>query len=87
MILHMNELWDSWSRLTQIVTHGKNPDKIPITEKDGKTVNAFIEAMHVIGKGLSKTIAEELDLSHYKKLLWRTGPVQARNQLFRKKTP
>jgi SAM-dependent methyltransferase len=69
MILHMSELWDTWSRLTDVVIQGKNPDKIPITEKGEKTVKAFIGAMHVVGKGLSRQIAQELDLSQYNKLL------------------
>lgn len=87
MILHMNKLWDTWSRLTEIVIHGKNPDKIPITQKDEKTVNAFIGAMHVIGKRLSKQIAEELDLSHYKKLLDIGGASGTYTISFLKKNP
>jgi SAM-dependent methyltransferase len=69
MVLHMNELWDTWSRLTDIVIQGRNPDKTPITEREEKTVKAFIGAMHVVGMKLSRQIAQELDLSQYSKLL------------------
>jgi len=69
MILHMNELWDTWSHLTTAVRQGKNPDHIPVSEKDELALNAFINAMHVIGRDLSLEITEDLDLSLYHKLL------------------
>jgi len=69
MLLHMNELWDSWSLLTDSVIQGSNPHRVPVREKDEKSLKAFIGAMHVIGESLSKEIAEYLDLSSYQKLL------------------
>jgi len=69
MILHMNELWDTWSHLTTAVRQGKNPEHIPVSEKDEHAFNAFINAMHVIGKDLSLEITENLNLSSYHKLL------------------
>jgi SAM-dependent methyltransferase len=69
MALHMNEMWATWGRLTDAVTLGRNPDWVLPSQKSEKSRNAFIGAMHVVGKALSKKIAEELDLSPYKKLL------------------
>jgi predicted O-methyltransferase YrrM len=69
MALHMNELWATWGRLTDAVTLGKNPDWALPSQKSEKSRNAFIGAMHVVGKRLSMEIAEALDLSPYHKLL------------------
>ncbi len=69
MVLHMSELWETWSRLTDIVIHGKNAHSVPVAKKDEKTRNAFIGAMHVVGRKLSVEIAAALDLSGFKKLL------------------
>ena len=87
MILHMNEMWDTWSRLTDIVIEGRNPDKIPITEKGEKTISAFINAMHVVGKGLSRQIAQELDLPQYNKLLDIGGATGTYTIAFLEKNP
>lgn len=69
MVMHMNELWDNWSRLTNTVIEGKNPHRTPSSKKDEKSMKAFIGAMHVVGQDLSREIAAELDLSPYAKLL------------------
>jgi predicted O-methyltransferase YrrM/predicted transcriptional regulator len=69
MMRHMNELWGTWSHLTDAVRYGKNPERVPVPEKDEKTMKAFIGAMHVVARRLSAQIAEELDLSGYRKLL------------------
>lgn len=69
MVLHMNEIWDNWSRLTNTVIEGKNPHRTSPSKKDQKSMKAFIGAMHVVGRELSREIAGELDLSTYKRLL------------------
>ncbi len=69
MVLHMNELWDTWSHLTETMALGKNPARVPPSQKPEKAMNAFIGAMNVVGRGLSKEIAAALDLSSYYKLL------------------
>ena len=69
MVLHMNELWNTWSRLTDTIKLGKNPERVPASQKSENALNSFIGAMHVVGKGLSKEIARELDLSSFHKLL------------------
>ena len=87
MILHMNELWDTWSHLTTAVRQGKNPDHIPVSEKDELALNAFINAMHVIGRDLSLEITEDLDLSLYHKLLDIGGASGTYTIAFLKKNP
>ena len=69
MALHMNELWQTWSRLTAAVRLGENPERVPVAEKDDGAMKAFIGAMHVVGRGLSRQIATSLDLSAYRRLL------------------
>lgn len=69
MVLHMNELWDSWSYLTEAVVQGKNPARVPRSQKPEEATTAFIGAMHVVGRGLSQKIANSLDLSSFHKLL------------------
>jgi predicted O-methyltransferase YrrM len=69
MVLHMNDMWDNWTYLTEAVSEGKNPLKVPWTDDTEKNTKSFIGAMHVAGRKLSLKIAEILDLSPYKKLL------------------
>lgn len=69
MVLHMNELWNTWTHLTETIRKGQNPELVPVAEKDEHLLNAFIGAMHVVGKDLARDIADDLDLSSYKKLL------------------
>jgi len=69
MVLHMNELWNTWSHLTDTVIQGNNPARTPISDDSEKATNAFIGAMHVVGRRLSQIIAESIDLSPYHKLL------------------
>ena len=69
MVLHMNELWNTWSHLTDTVIQGKNPTRVPVSRKSEKNTHAFIGAMHVVGRRLSKIIAESIDLSPYHNLL------------------
>ena len=69
MVMHMNQLWDKWSRLTDLVIKGGNPLETSPSQRDEKTMKAFIGAMHVVGRELSREIAAELDLSPYTRLL------------------
>jgi SAM-dependent methyltransferase len=69
MVLHLNGLWETWSGLTETVRTGSNPKRKPVSERDGGSLEAFIGAMHVVGRSLSNEIAESYDLSPFKKLL------------------
>jgi SAM-dependent methyltransferase/predicted transcriptional regulator len=70
MLLHMNNMWDNWAQLTETIRKGKNLSlKSVIDSQDETVTQAFIGAMHVIGKGLSREIASSYDLSRFKRLL------------------
>jgi predicted O-methyltransferase YrrM len=87
MVLHMNELWDTWSHLTDTVIQGKNPTLTPISEDSEEDTKAFIGAMHVVGRRLSQIIAESIDLSLYHKLLDIGGASGTYTIAFLKKNP
>ncbi len=69
MILHMNELWETWGRLTDTVKEGENLRRTPIPEKPHHLQEAFIGAMHVAGRGLSLEIADAYDLSGFRNFI------------------
>jgi len=70
MLRHMSCMWANWSQLTETLRRGANPALAPVIgEKDRDVMLAFIGAMHVIGRGLSRQIAGELDLSGCRALL------------------
>jgi len=69
MLLHMSHLWNSWSKLTEVVRNRPGSERKPPKQiaMDGR--RAFIGAMHVSGRILSEEIAGSLDLRGYRKLL------------------
>lgn len=69
MLLHMNGLWDRWSGLTEAVRQGKGRDREDGNMWDEKETKAFIGAMHVVGRGLSREIASAANLGRFKRLL------------------
>jgi ubiquinone/menaquinone biosynthesis C-methylase UbiE len=88
MINHMNTIWDNWSRLTDIVKKGTNSNLRPVVDSETKKDrNAFIGAMHVAAKRISKKIAGAYDLSPFKKLLDIGGGSGAYTIAFLKKNP
>ncbi len=69
MALHISSLWDSWSKLTETVRQGVNPKLQPVAEQDQQTCEAFIGAMHVVGRDLAREIVTDIDLRPYTRLL------------------
>ena len=69
MLLHLNHIWKNWSLLSDVVRQGKNESLKKISDWGGEVQEAFIGAMHVVGKELAAEIARDYDLSPYKKLL------------------
>jgi SAM-dependent methyltransferase len=69
MVLHMNHLWTTWSRLTEAVRKGQDAETRPGLKFDENSMRAFIGAMHVGAKSLSAEIAEAYDVSPFQKLL------------------
>jgi ubiquinone/menaquinone biosynthesis C-methylase UbiE/predicted transcriptional regulator len=70
MVNHMNAIWGNWSRLTEIAKNGTHPNIRPVVDSDAKKDrHAFIGAMHVAARRISKKIAAAYDLSPFKTLL------------------
>ena len=69
MVLHLNGLWETWGGLTETVKSGTNPKRRPVSERGDDGLEAFIGAMHVVGRSLSREIAQAYDLSPFQKLL------------------
>ena len=69
MVLHLNTIWENWSHLSETIKEGRNPARRSVTEWKGEAQRAFIGAMHVAGKELSREIAAVYDLSRFKRLL------------------
>ena len=68
MLLHFNELWQKWSRLTDVVRTGKASER-PGGGKGAANLRAFIGAMHAIGVSLSMEIGRAFDAGRFRRLL------------------
>jgi len=68
-LLHLNHLWENWSHLTESVRQGQNPHREPKARRQGARLEAFIGTMHVVGRELSRRLAETYDLDRFGKLL------------------
>ena len=86
-ILHLNNLWDSWSHLTKIVKNGPPLKPKPFLEKAEQDQRAFIGAMHVVGRKLSREIAGAYELKPFKRLLDIGGGSGTYTIAFLKKNP
>ncbi|MCX8043517.1 MAG: acetylserotonin O-methyltransferase [Desulfobacterota bacterium] len=70
MVLHMNTMWDNWTRLTETVRHGSTKAPVPVLgSSDPQITRAFIGAMHVIGRQLAREIATAYDMAGCRCLL------------------
>ncbi|MGQ9920465.1 MAG: methyltransferase [Desulfobacca sp.] len=69
MILHLNHIWRNWSHLTEVIREGKNDHLKKIGDWGGEVQEAFIGAMHAIGRELAEDIAASYDASPYRRLL------------------
>jgi predicted O-methyltransferase YrrM len=56
MLLHVNSLWERWSRLTDVVRHGAAPELRYEFERNKEELRAFIGAMHVVASRLANSI-------------------------------
>ena len=87
MVLHLNGLWETWSGLTETVKTGINPKRKPVKQRDNDSLEAFIGAMHVVGRSLSKEIADSFDLSPFKRMLDIGGATGTYLMAFLEKNP
>lgn len=69
MVLHMNSLWNRWSRLTRVVEGIPSPTKQLDFSRSAEELKAFIGAMHSIGAPLAKQIAAAVDAGGARALL------------------
>ena len=69
MLLHQARLWRSWSGLTDIVKQGRIPGEQRMAVWTTSERAAFIGAMHVVGRDLSREIAAAYDASRCRTLL------------------
>jgi SAM-dependent methyltransferase len=84
----MNDIWNNWSRLTDVVKKGTNSYLKPVVDSESKKDrNAFIGAMHVAARRISAKIADTYDLSSFNKLLDIGGGSGAYTIAFLKKNP
>jgi predicted nicotinamide N-methyase len=87
MILHAVSMWQSWSKLTEIVRTGVNPNVMGIRSRSTEDMEAFIGAMHVIGLKMADSIAESLDLTRFKRMLDIGGASGTYVMAFLKRAP
>jgi len=87
MVLHLNGLWETWSGLTETVKTGTNPRRKPISKRGKESFKAFIDAMHVVGRDLSREIADSYNLDSFKRLLDIGGATGTYTISFLEKNP
>lgn len=64
---HTNNMWETWSTLTESVKQGKSV--LNRERREGKKLESFIEAMHYRAVHEAKIISLMLDLSNVKRML------------------
>ncbi len=69
LVLHRGRMWESWSKLTEIVKTGKNPNPLGMSSRSSQEIEDFISAMHVVGLRLADQIAASVDLNPFKNML------------------
>jgi SAM-dependent methyltransferase len=87
MVLHLKDLWETWSGLTETVKTGKNPRRKSIRKRDKEFAGAFIGAMHVAGREMAREIAGSFDLAPFTKLLDIGGASGTYTEAFLEKNP
>jgi precorrin-6B methylase 2/predicted transcriptional regulator len=69
MVMHQNRLWDIWSHLTESVRLGANPHRRSVHEEGGESLEAFIGAMHVVGREVAARFAAACAPDRFSRLL------------------
>jgi len=87
MLLHLNHIWRNWSNLTDAVKQGRNDNLHTIGQWGGEVQEAFIGAMHVIGRELAEEIASGLDLRPFRLLLDIGGASGTYTMAFLRRNP
>lgn len=87
MVLHYAHVWNNWHHLTETVRRGLNAHRKSIDEQGEKHQEAFIGGMHVIGRRLSREIADSYDLGPYRRFLDVGGGSGTYSIAFLRKNP
>jgi predicted O-methyltransferase YrrM len=87
VIIHWNQLWASWSKLTDIVKKGTGKESSTGPKFNDSELKAFVGAMHVIAHNLSHEIADAYNLKPFKRLLDVGGATGTYTIAFLKKNP
>lgn len=87
MVLHRGSMWKTWSNLTEIVATGRNPNPMGAESRSDEDIEAFIGAMHVVGRAAADTVAAAVDLSPFRRLLDVGGGSGTYTMAFLKRAP
>lgn len=88
MIVHRARMWESWSELTDRVVKGETgPPSFVKRSRSLDEMEAFIGAMHVVGKKLAYSTAESVDLAPFTRLLDIGGGSGTYTMAFLKRAP
>jgi SAM-dependent methyltransferase len=66
---HTNHLWDTWSRLTDVVRAGHPPDPVATNERGDDWLRPFIAAMHTRASQTAREVVRLLDLGGVARVL------------------
>ncbi len=69
MALHRLRMWNTWSKLTEIVKTGTSQHFLEKKKRSPEDMEAFIGAMHAIGARKAENIAQKLDLGKYARMI------------------
>jgi SAM-dependent methyltransferase len=67
--MHTNNLWDTWSHLTDVVKTGNITRDLELNERGDEWFEAFINAMHDRGKKQAPAQIANIDLNHVGSIL------------------
>ena len=68
-LAHSNNLWDTWSALTDAVREGKPPEVRRVSERHEQWLRAFIAAMHWRARQVAPTVVGLIDLKGVSRVL------------------
>jgi SAM-dependent methyltransferase len=86
-LMHLNHLWNTWSKLTQVVKTGKSAHPEEINERGEEWLFAFIDAMHDRAKKQAPQQLANIDLSEVDSILDIGGGSGAYSMEFVSKKP
>lgn len=86
MVMHSVGLWRRWSNLTEIVQKG-SPVRVAARFEEEGQMEAFIQAMHVVGRRLAGAVVAAIKPGNAKKLLDVGGATGTYTEAFLRAAP